>query len=328
MNLLQYLVHYLNPSSAILMVLTAAACILACVGLIRVFTGNKKPAVRQGITEQFYELIFSATMILLFVGTYFLIDFLGYGDQNPLWIEYSDFILLGFILGSVIMNSVLDNFLIPLKNMKPGARSTMRLLGMLYMLIVFAYIKFIYQNDNYDNIIFYFLTLVIGRFVYFDASVEGFASAISDAIRALPLLVLALACSGVIAYVGFSSGYLLIANGVVFNLFVGHLYLLLVIFVVHWISLFVNFIRSRTARKEEVYYDDEEEYADDIPSRPTSYEASYSYEYEDEYDSRNGGRYSSRYNARYADDYDERYDDPYTDDYDDRYADDYERHKR
>ncbi len=238
MLLTDYLRHYFNPSSMLLMLAVAAAAIVICLALIHTVSRSKGEQERISITEQFYEMIFSSTTILLFVGTYFLIDFLGYGDRNPLWQNYSDFILLGFILASVALNSLLDNLLIPLKNMKPGARSTMRLIGMLYMLIVFAYIKFIYEDDNYDRIIMYFLTLVIGRFVYFDASAEGFMTAMQDAARGLPLLGLALFCSGLIAYVGFSSGYLLRSNGVVFSLFIGHLYFLVVIFIFHWISLY------------------------------------------------------------------------------------------
>ncbi len=247
MTLQNYLQHYLHVPSMLLMFATAAAAVVLCLFLIRTVTAKKGIDERIGITEQYYEMIFSSTTILLFVGIYFLIDFLGYGDRNPIWQNYSDFILLGFILASVVLNSFLDNILIPLKNMETGARSTMRLIGMLYMLIVFAYIKFIYEDDNYDRIIMYFITLVIGRFVYFDASAEGFTKAIKDAGRGLPLLGLALACSAVIAYVGFSSGYLLRSNGVVFSLFIGHLYLLAVIFIFHWITLGVR--RYRNSKK-------------------------------------------------------------------------------
>ncbi len=251
MSLRDYLIHYLNLRPALLMLVTAAGAVLFSVSLIRLFFRKQTPAATRAAAEQFYELIFSATTILLFTGTYFLIDFLGFGRGNPLWLNYSDFILLGFIFGSVLLTSALDHFLIPLKRIQSGARSTMRLLGMLYMLIVFAYVKFIYQNDNYDRIILYFLTLVIGRFVYFDASVEGFAQAVSDAVRAVPLLLLALLCSGLIAYTGFTTGYLLHQNGVIFNLFIGHLYLLAVIFVLHWITLFTGFLGKLKKRKPD-----------------------------------------------------------------------------
>ncbi len=246
MNLLSYLGHYLQPTGMIMMLIVAAVTIGVCLLIIRATVGvqsQKYTSDTRGmfvedkfinLTELFYELLFSATSILLFVAIYFLIDYFGVGAQEGgIWAKYNSFILLGFILASVIFNSFIDNHIIPLDHMKPGERAAMRLIGMLYMLIVFAYIKFIYQDDNYDSIILYFLTLVIGRFVYFDASLESFNHAISEAFSNLPLLVMALACSGIMAFVGFSTNYLITSTGVIFNLFIGHLYLLIVIFVVH-----------------------------------------------------------------------------------------------
>ncbi len=246
MGLRAYAKHYLQPQYILLMLIAAGAAIGICMFILNLAIRRKSYKYPQenreeltrkegdSLIERFFELLFSATSILLFVGIYFLIDFFGVGiHDNAFWQKYNSFILLGFIFASITLNSLIDNLIIPLKNVKVGERSSIRLIGMLYMLIVFAYIKFIYNDNNYDSIILYFLTLVIGRFVYFDASVESFQNAIQDAARSLSLLILALFCTGVIALVGFTSGYLLRSNGVVLNLFLGHLFLLLVIFVIH-----------------------------------------------------------------------------------------------
>ncbi len=261
MSLTAYAKHYLQLNYILLMLLTAAGVIALCLLILRSaiqrMAGKYPPDVRNqfireegdSLVERFFELIFSATSILLFVGVYFLIDFLGIGAQHGFWQRYNSFILLGFILTSVLLNSLIDNLIIPLTSMKSGERASMRLIGMLYMLIVFAYIKFIYNDNNYDSIILYFLTLVIGRFVYFDASVESFHIAMRDALGNLPLLVLALLCTSAIAFAGFSTGYLLRSNGVVLNLFLGHLFLLLIIFIVHHTRrILKNAKRKRTRR--------------------------------------------------------------------------------
>ncbi len=246
MTFLAYVRHYLQPGYLLLMLSASTIVIGLCLLILRSavirMSHKYKPTVRrhfiqvegESLIERFYELIFSATSILLFVGVYFMIDFFGISTvSRQFWDKYNAFILLGFILTSVMLNSLIDNLIIPLHNIRKGEQASMRLIGMLYMLIVFAYIKFIYNDNNYDSIILYFLTLVIGRFVYFDASVESFHQAMQEAAGNLPLLLLALMCSGVIAFVGFTSGYLLRSNGVVLSLFIGHLYLLLVIFVIH-----------------------------------------------------------------------------------------------
>ena len=216
-----------------MMLVSATAVIAASLLFILAFARKKSvrytPDTRRAFvrdetvsqSEKFYELIFSNTSILVFVAVYFMIDYFG------------GIILLLFIVVSIVFTSFMDNLIIPLKNVHRGERSSMRLMGMLYMLIVFAYIKFIYEDSNYDSIIIYFLTLVIGRFVYFDATIESFGNAMKETFSNLPLLALALICTAMLAWVGFGTGYLLKLNGVVFNLFIAHVYLLLVIFIVH-----------------------------------------------------------------------------------------------
>ncbi len=247
MSLKDYIVHYLEPKTALLMLIAATVSIVLSLVIIQVFSHSASYKKAHNRRERFYELMFSSTTILMFVGIYFQMDFFGVGATgNAIWAKYNSFILLGFILASVMLNSFLDSYIIPLNHTEAGERAAMRLIGMLYMLIIFAYIKFIYQDDNYDSIIMYFVTLVIGRFVYFDASMESFTEAMRKAFRSLSFLILALMCSGIMAYVGFSSGYLLRANGVVMNLFIAHLYLLAVIFVVHWITQLIMFFRKDT----------------------------------------------------------------------------------
>ncbi len=261
---LEYLRHYLDARMVLPMLGIAVIAVICSLGFIHLAARalsqrkgitDRKAFMREerlSLTERFYELIFSGTAIFLFVGIYFTIDFLGYGDQiGGFWERYSSFILLLFILASVIFNTVIDRIIIPLNHVKPGEIASIRLIGMLYMLIIFAYIKFIYQDDNYDAIIMYFLTLVIGRFVYFDATLQSFHEAVRDAAGNLPLLALALLCTGFLALFGFGSGYLLKSNGVVLSLFIAHLYLLLVIFVVHHTSNLIRWISRKADRSEK-----------------------------------------------------------------------------
>lgn len=253
----QYMLYLLNPGKMILMLLMALVCIAAAIGIILLATKtmSKKYSdeTRQdfmrdetiSLTERFYELIFSTTFILLFVAIYFAIDYFGFGTTDKsIWSKYNGIILLFFILGSVILNSFVDNKIIPLNHIRPGERGAMRLLGMIYMLIIFAYIKFFYVDSNYDNIIMYFITLVIGRFVYFDASLESFQEAMQGVRDNLPLLLLALMCTAIMSAVGFNTGYLQEQYGVVFNLFYAHLFLLVVIFIVHRTEIATKFFEK------------------------------------------------------------------------------------
>jgi len=243
---MDYLKHYTTWYKVMGMFLAAAMTIGFCLFII--LMASRKMALRysaetcqaflkdeiRSLSERFYELVFSNTSVLLFVSLYFMIDYFGIGYRfKEVWAKYNGIILLVFLMASILMISFMDNLIVPLRNVQPGDRAAMRLMGMLYMLIIFAYIKFVYQDSNYDNIIMYFLTMVIGRFVYLDASLESFQDAMKDTMRNLPLLLLGLLCTILISLFGWGTGYLIRVNGVVFNLFIAHLYLLLVIFIVH-----------------------------------------------------------------------------------------------
>jgi len=258
----QYMAYLMQPGKLFMMLLMAAVCIAAAIGIIllaaRVMSNKYSQATKQtflidetiSLTERFYELIFSSTFILMFVAIYFAIDYFGFGTTDKtIWSKYNGIILLFFILGSVILNSFVDNKIIPLNHIRPGERASMRLLGMIYMLIIFAYIKFFYVDSNYDNIIMYFITLVIGRFVYFDASLESFQEAMNGVKDNLPILLLALMCTSIMAAFGFNTHYLQEQYGVVFNLFYAHIFLLVVIFIVHKTELANHFVQ-KTAKPE------------------------------------------------------------------------------
>lgn len=217
--------------------------------------------------ERYYELMFSATSILFFTGVYFYFDYFqtASGTVWEFWNKYQDFLLLGFITVSIIFNSILDRFVIPLETLKKEERGALRLAGMLYMLIVFAYIKFIYLDDNYDTILVYFLTLVIGRFVYFDASFGDFCDAIRELLRMIPILFLVLLSTALLCLYGFGTEYLLRSNGVVISTFIAHFFVLLEIFVIAKVGAIVKIGHSfvkKSKRRKQVRRKEDTEYID------------------------------------------------------------------
>lgn len=280
-NTTYFLIHYLTPSLLIPMILTAVMCIGIVVGVIflycRVLTKRNEENIMTAyyendmeypvterafflenflsLTERFFELIFSSTFVFLFVAIYFSIDHFHSQDAGTFWADYNGIILLIFILAAAILNSWMDSRLIPLQYVDPDEILTMRLLGMFYMFIVFVFIKFFHNDSNYDTIIMYFVTLVIGRFVCFDATFESFKEDMGKTVHNLPVFGLALMCTGIMAWFGFRIiGFLVTENGVVFNLFLAHVILIIIIYFVHHIAL------SRAKREDEyIYYDENDD---------------------------------------------------------------------
>ncbi len=151
---------------------------------------------------------------------------------------------------------------------------------MLYVILIFAYIKFIYENDNYDGFIMYFLGLMIGRFIYFDASFRDGIKTLLDALKNFPLLILGLAYTGFMAYTGFTSGYLLVGNGVLVSTFIAHIFMIVAIFIIHH-SHFM-YIFARKPKTPAVTADRYDGY-DGIESLDDYDESDY-YDADDEYD--------------------------------------------
>ncbi|MBQ7581716.1 MAG: hypothetical protein IJU25_02735 [Lachnospiraceae bacterium] len=205
--------------------------------------------------QRFDEMVFSATSILSFLAVYYLIDrFATDPSFRVFWDKWSDFILLGMIIVSCVVNNYFDVMLIPLKKITRSEKASVRLVGMLYIMIIFLYIKFIYENDNYDGFIMYFLGLIIGRFAYFDASFRDSIQTIKDGAKNIPFLILALIYAGFMCIYGFSTKYLLISNGVLVSTFFAHLFMVLAIFIVHHSHLIYLF--ARKPKQPPVHYRD------------------------------------------------------------------------
>ena len=237
MDIDKYAQHYFNFQKAGFFLLASFIglfIVIAIIMLAAKIAGKKDGFNSNAATqfiESFYELVFSGTSILFFIAAYYLIDrFLVTG--RDIWEKYSDVLLLVFIVFSVVLNSLLDG-IVRLKDLKSSQKVYIRLVSTIYIMIIFAYIKFIYEDDNYDELIVYFLGLVIGRFIYFDFTWSDFAKTIGGVIRNLPMLMLILIYTGFMCWYGFNSGFLLTSNGVVVSIFIAHLFMDFSIIVLH-----------------------------------------------------------------------------------------------
>ena len=180
--------------------------------------------------ESFYEMTFSSTSVLLFLSLYYIID-ARIPQAFFYWSKYQDFILLLFLILSVFFTGWLDRFLVPLEYLPPDQKSSVRLVSSFYIILILMYIKFIYDDSNYDALILYFVSLAIGRFVYFDFTVEDFISTISKLLKNLYLLILMGCYSGFVCWFGFHVGFLLTSNGVIVSTLLAHLFMDASIFV-------------------------------------------------------------------------------------------------
>lgn len=261
MTLEEYLEHYIVWKEMLLFfllaLLGAIACILIIVVFDRLITLGVPAAQRSNVfnntllntVQRFYGIVLSGSSILSFLSIYYLLDrFLKDPQYRSFWDMHKDFLLLLMIVISILLNNLFDHFIIPLKRINNEERCALRVIGMIYVIMIFLYIKYIYENPNYDGFIMYFLGLMVGRFIYFDASFKDFLNTMKSALRQLPIMILGLLYTALMCYFGFKYKYLLKSNGVLVSTFFAHLFMIVAIFFTHHSRLVLLFTSKKKGR--------------------------------------------------------------------------------
>lgn len=194
--------------------------------------------------ESFYEMAFASTSILLLLSLYYIIgDRINLHTVSKVWNQYKDWVLIGFLLVSMLVDRIFDRVLVPLRYISAQKRGSVRLMASIYVMLILMYIRFIYEDYNYENLILYFVMLVIGRLVYFDVTWEGFRNDCLGLFRNLPVLLLMSVYSAVVVWYGFTSGFLMKANGVIVSTLIAHLFMDICIFLFDRSRIFTMFLR-------------------------------------------------------------------------------------
>ena len=194
--------------------------------------------------ESFYEMAFASTSILLLLSLYYIIgDRINLHTVSKVWNQYKDWVLIGFLLVSMLVDRIFDRVLVPLHYISAQKRGAVRLMASIYVMLILMYIRFIYEDYNYENLILYFVMLVIGRLVYFDVTWDGFRNDCLGLFRNLPVLLLMSAYSAAVVWYGFTSGFLMKANGVIVSTLIAHLFMDICIFLFERSHIFDLFLR-------------------------------------------------------------------------------------
>ena len=262
---------YLNPDFTVgkklLFLLVTAALLGIGIGFIYLVSllvlgrdipvGNRKQAVLGALedkVQRFFEMIIAGTSVMSFSCAYVIINHVNTlvqsgvaGNLTPVeqrlieaWAEGKDFVLLLLICLSCVINTILDSLIIPLKKLSKAEKATMRMLAMFYVIILLVYLNYIGDESQYSPVMMYYFGLMIGRFVYFDASFKDFLEALKNMFFNLPYMALNLILTGALCAFGFGVGYFLERNYFIMGIFYTHLFMLVCIFVIHLVWMIVR----------------------------------------------------------------------------------------
>ncbi len=226
------------------------------------------------LTEKFFEMLISATSIMSFACAYIIVNHVyqlasvsgRYQNFTKLWESGKDFLLLLMICLSCLLNTLLDKCIIRLKLISREDIASLRLLAMFYVIVILLYLNNIGDESEYSPVMLYYLGLMIGRFVYFDASFKDFVNAIVNAFKNIGLMLLGLLPVAIISSIGFDLNFLLERNYFIVGVFYTQLFLLLSVFLIHTTKL-IRLIARKPKNYDKLYecneYD-EEEYDEDV----------------------------------------------------------------
>ncbi len=202
-------------------------------------------------SQRLFEMLIAGTSVMSFSCAYVIINHVyslvqsgvagGLSETErrlvEIWSDGKDFVLLLLICLSCVINTILDTFIIPLKKITREEKATIRMLAMFYVIVILMFLNCIGDESQYSPVMMYYYGLMIGRFVYFDASFKDFLAALKNMFFNLPYMALTLTLSGLLCLFGFKMGYLLERNYFILGIFYTHLFLLVCIFVIHIIYL-------------------------------------------------------------------------------------------
>ena len=270
---------YLNPDFStpekIIFFILSLAGIIVCniliiagTGFVFLFSKDRKDRNKINnrildMVQMFYEMIISATSVMSFACAYVICNHvyslvISEGTQieylkifADTWEQWKDFILLLLILLSCVLNSLLDGLFIPLKRIRKETKASIRMLAMFYAIIVLVCLNFYGDESEYSPVMMYYLGLMVGRFVYFDASFGDFLTALRNVLMKSPLLLLGLSLSGGLCCIGFKAGYFLERNYYIVGVFYTHLFLLAAVFILHHSHILNLIFRAREEDEED-----------------------------------------------------------------------------
>ncbi len=331
---------YLNPDftwdkklifflMAFVMVIMCISMILGGVGLsVSGMRGKKRKRElydrANNRVQRFYEMVISATSVMSFSCAYIICnhiysliqagvsseEYARFGAFVNVWENGKDFVLLVLICLSCVLNSILDRLIIPLKRINREEKATVRMLAMFYVIFILLWLNVIGDESEYSPVMLYYLGLMVGRFVYFDASFLDFIHALQNVIRNIYLLILGLLITGMLCYVGFSNGYLLERNYYLIGAFYTHLFMLAAVFVLHH-SRLISLIIRKPSGYVEAYESEDVKNETDLENDLNGYDEYEGYEEYEEYEE---GEYEEDGYEGYEDYGD--YEDEDNDDYD------------
>lgn len=176
------------------------------------------------VLQKILEIIITDTCIL---GTCFV--YTWYTQTFPFWSDYNTIVLLGLIIIAIMCNNRVDKKIgnsFGKYNEKDVA--SLRLLSSIVILIMIIWFSVFYKSEIFKQLSVFILGLILGRFIFFDTTIQDFYKTVIGIIRNMAYAIIALLITMIIMGIGIA--YEVIdAENFLLSILGGHIFLLVVI---------------------------------------------------------------------------------------------------
>ena len=148
------------------------------------------------IAQTVFEIIISNTCIIVMMYVYYCIEKYMLFLQN-----YLGIIMIALIVLAILLNNFLD-YILKQDMLKKENQANIRLISSCSVIMLFLFLKIYFKTMEYDEFLLCYIVLVLGRFIFFDSTINEFKKSLGDLKEYVIPLIIAFILTGIISWIG------------------------------------------------------------------------------------------------------------------------------
>lgn len=148
------------------------------------------------ISQTVFEIIISNTCIILMMYVYYWLE------KNLLFLgKYLGIIMIVLIILAIFLNDFLDKKL-KQDMINEEDKGNIRLISSCSVIMLFLFLKIYFKTMEYDEFLLCYIVLVLGKFIFFDSTINEFKKSLGDLKEYVIPLIIAFILTGIISWIG------------------------------------------------------------------------------------------------------------------------------
>lgn len=109
--------------------------------------------------------------------------------------------MIALIVLAIVLNNFLD-YILKQDMLKIENQANIRLISSCSVIMLFLFLKIYFKTMEYDEFLLCYIVLVLGRFIFFDSTINEFKKSLGDLKEYVIPLIIAFILTGIISWIG------------------------------------------------------------------------------------------------------------------------------